>query len=216
MAKDIYVVAHTQSEHHVQGLVGGWYDSDLTDLGRRQAEAVADRLAEALRDQPDVETYASDLKRASQTADAIARRLSRPVVLLPDLRERSAGIAGGKPAAWLHDRAIPPPRGDGRLDHDQGVEGAETTRAFATRVYRALQQILASDCPAQVIVTHGFVVTQLIAAWIRMPLESVGWAHFKSNAGGITLLQEDDDFFDRVVTYLNDRDHLAGVSPAPA
>jgi probable phosphoglycerate mutase len=216
MAKDIYVVAHTQSEHHVRGLVGGWYDSELTDFGRRQAEAVAERLADALRDAPDVEIYASDLRRAAQTADAIARRLNRPVVLLPDLRERSAGIAGGKPAAWLQGRAIPAPRDGGRLDHDQGVEGAETTRAFATRVYRATQQITASACPAQVIVTHGFVVTQLIAAWIRMPLESVAWAHFKSNAGGITLLQEDDHFFDRVVTYLNDREHLANLSPAPA
>jgi broad specificity phosphatase PhoE len=41
MAKDIYVVAHTQSEHHVQKLVGGWYDSELTEFGRLQADAVA-------------------------------------------------------------------------------------------------------------------------------------------------------------------------------
>ena len=40
MAKDIYLVAHGEARHHVEGLVGGWYDSDLTELGQRQAQAV--------------------------------------------------------------------------------------------------------------------------------------------------------------------------------
>jgi probable phosphoglycerate mutase len=60
------------------------------------------------------------------------------------------------------------------------------------------------------------VVTHLIAAWIRMPLESTGWVRFRSNAGGITHLHEDDRFFDRAVSYLNDREHLAGLTPAPS
>jgi probable phosphoglycerate mutase len=50
MAKDIYVVAHTQSQHHVDGLVGGWYDSPLTDFGRRQAGAVTHRIADLVGD----------------------------------------------------------------------------------------------------------------------------------------------------------------------
>ena len=54
MSKDIYLVAHGEAQHHVQGLVGGWYDSDLTELGHRQAQAIAGRLAERLAGAPSV------------------------------------------------------------------------------------------------------------------------------------------------------------------
>jgi probable phosphoglycerate mutase len=196
----------------VQKLVGGWYDSELTDFGRIQADAVAERLASILAQRLEVEIFSSDLRRSAQTAEAIAKRLGRDVISMPDLRERSAGVAGGKPIAWLQEREVLPAKDGDRLDHDGGVEGAETSRLFATRVYRAMAKIIERACPVQVIVTHGFVVTHVIAAWIGMPLESTGWAHFKSSPGGISLLQQDDRFFDRAVMYLNDREHLSGLT----
>ncbi len=212
MPRDIYVVAHTQSQHHVDGLVGGWYDSALTDFGRRQADAVAARIADLVGDGRPVEIYSSDLLRAAQTAEPIAARLGAPVTRLPDLRERSYGVAGGKPAAWLDGRVVFAGRDGDRLDHRDGIEGAETKRELMTRIYRAMDRIAASPCATQVIVTHGFAMTFVVAAWIRMPLESAGWVSFRSNAGGITHLREDDELFDRAVVSLNDRTHLAGVS----
>ncbi len=89
MSKDIYLVAHGEAQHHVQGLVGGWYDSDLTELGHRQAQAIAGRLAERLAGAPSAEVYASDLRRTAQTAAPIARVLGVEPVLWRDLRERS-------------------------------------------------------------------------------------------------------------------------------
>ena len=211
VAKDIYVVAHTQSQHHVGGLVGGWYDSALTDLGRRQADAVAARIAELVGDRRPVEVYSSDLLRAAQTAEPIAARLAAPVTHWPDLRERSYGVAGGKPSAWLDGRVVFAGKDGDRLDHRDGIEGAETRRELMTRIYRAMDRIAASPCATQVVVTHGFAMTFVVAAWIRMPLESAGWVSFRSNAGGITHLREDDELFDRAVVALNDRTHLAGV-----
>lgn len=81
MTKDIYVVAHTQSQHHVDGLVGGWYDSPLTAFGRRQAGAVSHRIADLVGDRRPVEIYASDLLRAAQRPDPPGwpRGLSRRV-----------------------------------------------------------------------------------------------------------------------------------------
>lgn len=46
--RSIYVVTHPEATHHVDGLVGGWYDSELTDRGVRQAGAIADVLADRL------------------------------------------------------------------------------------------------------------------------------------------------------------------------
>jgi probable phosphoglycerate mutase len=211
MAKDIYVVAHTQSRHHVDHLVGGWYDSPLTELGRRQADAVAGRIAELVGDRRPVEIYSSDLKRAAQTAEPIGAHLGAPVTHTSDLRERGYGVAGGKPSAWLDGRVVFAAKDGDRLDHRDGVEGAESKREFLTRIYRAMDRIVESPCETQVVVTHGFAMTFVLAAWIKMPLESAGWVNFRSNAGGITHLHEDADLFNRTVMSLNDRTHLAGV-----
>lgn len=211
MAKDIYVVAHTQSQHHVNGLVGGWYDSPLTDIGRQQADAVGAKIAKLVGDRRPVEVYSSDLLRAAQTADIVADRLGVPVEYWSDLRERSYGVAGGKPQSWLDGRVVFVGKNGDRLNHRDGIEGAETKREFLGRVYRAMDRIIESPCATQVIVTHGFALTFAVAAWIKMPLESAGWVNFRSNAGGITHLHEDDVHFNRCVISLNDRAHLTGV-----
>lgn len=204
--KDIFVVAHTESVHHVEGLVGGWYDAGLTELGREQALRTAGRVATLVAGR-DVELFSSDLKRASETAGIIGEALSVAAVLMPDLREMSYGSAGGMPEAWLKEREEVAPD-DNRLDHRGGIADAETKREFGTRIYRAMDEIAARPCPVQVVATHGFAVTFVVAAWVRMPLESTGYISLASNAGGITHLQEDDVRRNRAVRFLNAREHL--------
>jgi probable phosphoglycerate mutase len=207
MARDIYAVTHAQSEHHARGLVGGWYDSELTGLGRRQADAIAEKLAAIVGATP-AEVYASDLKRAAQTAEPIATRFGVEAKLMSGLREKSFGVAGGRPNAWLEARFLPPPREGGRLDHDEGVEGAETRRELLSRVFESMDEILASPCETLIIVTHGFALTAVVAAWFRLPIEASGWIGFRPHSGGITHLAQDDRFFDRALLSFDDRAHL--------
>ncbi len=94
------------------------------------------------------------------------------------------------------------------MNHDEGVAGAETKAAFAARVYAAMETILASDCAHQIVVTHGFVVTFLIASWIKMPIASAGYVNFRAAAGSITVLREDDYLHNRQVASLGDTRHL--------
>ena len=70
--KNIYVVTHAQSLHHVQDLTGGWYDTSLTEKGVIQAEKLAEFLYGEI-GIPGIPIYSSDLKRAFETADIIAR-----------------------------------------------------------------------------------------------------------------------------------------------
>lgn len=201
----IYVVTHTEAEHHVQGVVGGWYDSHLTATGRRDAQRVADRLAELIEDRP-VSIWSSDLARTTQTADPIAERLGSTIRADARLREMSQGEAGGKPSSWYLERVAPPPEHD-RLDH-VSFAGAESTRTVVTRVYDAMAEIVADPSPTTVIVTHGHAMTFVIAAWIAMPPESAGYVSFGAAPGGITLLEEDDLSRSRAVRWLNDTRHL--------
>jgi probable phosphoglycerate mutase len=204
--RTLYVVTHPEATHHVDGVVGGQFDSELTARGHRQASAIAQRLAELV--PPSAELFTSDLKRTAQTAEAIATTLGLTPVLMPDLREKSYGAAGGKPQQWLNERFIFPPAVGERLHHDEGIEGAETRAQLAHRAYRAVDQILARNSPHQVIVTHGTALTFIICAWLRFPLESANYASFRATGGGITTLQEDNRYHYRTVESLNNTAHL--------
>jgi len=211
----LYVVTHPEATHHVERLVGGQFDSELTARGQREASAIAQRLAESLPGEVQVELFTSDLRRTVQTAEAIATALDLRPVHMSDLREKSYGIAGGKPQKWLDDRIIPPPAVGERMHHDEGIEGAETRAELAQRAYRAVEQIVARECRHQIIVTHGTALTFVICAWIRMPIEAAGYVSFRSTSGGVTVLREDDRYLYRTVESLNDTSHLRGLNEIP-
>lgn len=205
----VYVVAHPESQHHVDGLVGGWYDSELTPRGHRQAEMIARRIRTLVPPGESVSLQTSDLKRAGQTAEHIAAVLGVEPMLNRGLREKSYGVAEGKPQAWLDSRFVSPPAEGNRLDHYEGIEGSETKRVFAERVYEAMAALEADPATHQVLVTHGFAVTFVIAAWIRMPLDAAGYVNFRSTSGGMSVLGEDDHFHNRAVLILNETAHLS-------
>ena len=208
--KDIYVIVHTESIHHVEGRVGGWFDTGLTDTGRAQARAAAECLADLLGSEPAAIT-SSVLLRAKETAEVIAGRLDCPLNLTPDLRELSYGIAEGQSQNWLDARFEPAPDNN-RLDH-RCIEGAETKREFLTRVYRAVDDVVSAEPSNQIIVTHGYAMTFVVARWIGMPLESAGLVNFRASSGGITHLQEDDFLRNRAVKFLNSTSHLNDAMP---
>lgn len=208
--KTLYVVTHPQPVHHVEGRVGGWYDTALTDLGRSRADTVATRLAELCAgDTPSLTS--SDLLRCSETADIIGHRLGLQPRLTPGLREMSCGVAEGKPQAWLTARRLPVPE-EGSLDDTGGIEGAETRRQTGTRIYRAMDEILADPADCHIVVTHGFALTFIIAWWIGMPIESLGRVNFPLASGSITHLAEHPFWKSRAVIALGETSHLAKLN----
>ncbi|SHQ91583.1 histidine phosphatase family protein [Mycobacteroides abscessus] len=207
----LYVVTHPESTHHVDGLVGGWYDSALTAAGRRAARAIASSLRTRVPGGSEVEVYTSDLVRAAHTADAIGDALGVAPIVDVRLREKSYGEAGGRPQEWLDQRFVPPPAVGERMAHDEGISGAETKIVFAQRIYDAMSDILESRCRHQVIVTHGGALTFVVSAWIKMPVASTGYVSFRAPAGSISVLSEDDYFHNRAVTELGSIDHLRSV-----
>ncbi len=204
--KNLYLVTHTESVHHVEEKVGGWYDTGLTENGKTQAERTAKRLHSLLGQQVPLIT-SSDLLRAKETAGFIGNEFDCNVKATADLREMSFGQAEGQPQSWLNERMDPAPDTD-RLDH-VSIEQGETKRQFITRIYRALDEILLCGTSTHIIVTHGFALTFLIARWIKMPADSAGFVNFRATPGGITHLQEDDFWRNRGVKLLNDTSHLA-------
>lgn len=205
--RHIYLVTHPEAQHHVDGIVGGWHDSVLTARGQQQAERIADVLASRIGPEP-VEVHSSDLRRASQAAERIARRFSVEVHTDARLRERSNGDADGRPQAWLAERRIPLPEYGDRLAHNDGPAGAETRLALVERLYPALDDILSRPATTQIIVSHGSASSYLIAAWIAMPMTSTDRVFFPLTSGSITTLVRNDSHFSHQVMTLNETHHL--------
>jgi len=201
--KDIFIVTHTQATHHIDRLVGGCYDSDLTEKGKTDATACGQRLLELGLDGTPI--ISSDLARTKQTAQAIAECLDSPIRCDARLREMSFGDAEGRPVADVGG-AIPSHEGDNRLDF-RNTFGGETKRELASRLYEVMEEIIATE--RAIICTHGYAATFLIACWIGMPIESVGYVNFRVRPGGITHLVEDDIYVNRGIRYLSDVRHLA-------
>ncbi|WP_194893530.1 histidine phosphatase family protein [Catenulispora pinisilvae] len=206
--RTIYAVTHTEATHHVDKLVGGWYDSQLTPAGRRDAAAIGRVLRAEIPEGADVEVISSDLLRAQQTAEKVSDALGVTTIMDRRLREKSYGEAEGRPQQWLDRRFVPPPATGDRMGHYEGMRGGETRGECAQRVYAAMAEILARDCEYQIIVTHGFALTFVVAAWIKMPFAALGSVSFRVRSGSITTLREDDFYHNRQVLSLGDTRHL--------
>jgi|GEM_PF-4753171 len=106
----LYLVTHAEAQHHLDGRVGGWFDSELTGAGRLQANRIAAVLAERIGGAP-VRVHTSDLRRAQQTATPVARALGVEAIADPRWRERSFGEAGGRLQEWWNEHVVPLPPG---------------------------------------------------------------------------------------------------------
>ena len=206
--RSIYVVTHPEATHHIERVVGGWYDSRLTPAGIRAAVSIAQALRARIPADAEVEVISSDLQRTRRTADETATVFGVQPIEDHRLRERSYGEAEGRSQEWLDQRFVPPPVLGDRMGHDVGVPGAETTRTFARRVYAAMEEILRRPCEHQIIVTHGGTLTFVVACWIGMPIESLGHVDFRASSGSITTLHEDDYFHGHQLVSLGDTRHL--------
>jgi broad specificity phosphatase PhoE len=81
----LLLVRHGESQWNIEGRYQGWQDPPLSALGRRQAAAVAARLADGV--QRPAAVVSSPLQRASDTAAAIAEACGVPLTLDTRLRE---------------------------------------------------------------------------------------------------------------------------------
>ncbi len=96
-ATRIIAIRHGETPWNATARLQGHQDIPLNELGLWQAE----QAGRALVDEPVAQIYSSDLQRAYQTAEAVARATGAPLAADPGLRERSFGIYEGRTFAEL-------------------------------------------------------------------------------------------------------------------
>ena len=96
----ILIARHGQSDWNHEKRWQGHADRPLTERGREQAQALADRLAHIELDA----VYSSDLQRARDTAAVVAESQGLELRQLPDLREVDVGSWSGLTRAEAEER----------------------------------------------------------------------------------------------------------------
>jgi len=178
--KHIITIQHTQSEQHLNGMIGSWTDWSLTDLGHRHAENIGRKLSAELNGQ-DWKIYCSDLTRAKQTAQPLARYMGLEVTYLEQLREHNIGEAVGKSKQWTKENGS----AFGPFDPDaRWFKGAETWREFWRRVTNLHREILADKAKNIILVSHGGTLAVWHQVWLG---ESVQESKF-GPAGGVSFM----------------------------
>lgn len=147
-----YLVRHGQDDETVRG---GWSQHPLSEEGIRQAEVLAENMSQVTIGA----VYSSDLCRAMQTAQILAKGRHLPVIPLPQFREVNNGVLAGMKNAIA--TAQYPNLFWNQLEWEQCYPGGECPKAFYDRIYAAwtafAEEILSQDADV-VLVTHGGVI----------------------------------------------------------
>ncbi|MCK4177676.1 histidine phosphatase family protein [Aciditerrimonas ferrireducens] len=163
-----FLVRHGRTPTTGKVLPGRAPGLHLSDEGRRQAEATAERLA-ALR-RPPVAVYASPLERAMETAQPIARALGLRVRPLRGLLELDFGEWTGASLAALRRRrewqAVQ------HLPSTFRFPGGESFAAMQQRVLATLDDLAERHRgESYVAVSHADPIKAAVAATAGVPLD---------------------------------------------
>lgn len=152
------LVRHGESVSNAVGRWQGQGDAELSDRGRRQATALAERLQAISFDR----IVASDLQRAAETAAA----LGRPMTTDPQWREIDLGGWEGLTREEVAER-FPEQVEALRRGEDVALGGVERWSDVQHRVGRALDRLRADAAGERVLlVAHGGVIITLLSALV--------------------------------------------------
>jgi 2,3-bisphosphoglycerate-dependent phosphoglycerate mutase len=204
----LVLVRHGESMASVNRSIGGPRTcAGLSDVGRRQCERLAVRLAET-GELTDVVLYASAYPRAIQTAEILAPALGTGVRVDERWGEHDPGADcdGLTFDEFIERYGMPDWEAD---PHDVTFPGGETLAEMHHRVGQAVHDAMAEHTGRTLVVCcHGGVVNAVLRMALRAP--AVGdFELFTTNASLTELLLVRPGRW-RLLRY-NDAAHLAGL-----
>ena len=198
----VWLIRHGEAEGNLYRRIHGWYDGSLTDMGFRQLPFLAERF----RDTPLEAVYASDLRRAMDTARALSEPRGLLLRVREDLREVNMGDWEDRCWGWVERFQ---PEEFRRLNRDPwnwsvpgGEPGAETVR----RIEAALLEIAERHPGGHVaVVSHGSAIRLILAHLRNIPSEEIWQVPFCDNTAVAHITAEGDRL--SLLEY-NDNSHL--------
>lgn len=207
MKTKLIFVRHGEATGNIDRIFHGFTDSELTDNGLAQIKRTAEVLSKETIDY----IYSSGLKRAHQTACAIAEHHGLTVEVDPRFRE----INGGKweKENWDELPNLYPEVYENWVSNPHLTEmpEGESMLEFAARLCEAVMDVIEDHAGKTIcIATHGTSVRVLSCLCQNKPLEELNDVMWCDNAS-ITIADYDDEMgFTLLVD--GDNSHLGEIS----
>ncbi|RDI54267.1 glucosyl-3-phosphoglycerate phosphatase (pgm family) [Nocardia mexicana] len=189
----LILLRHGQTEWNAVERMQGQTDTELSELGRRQAKDAARELV----GHDAIALVSSDLRRAYDTAVALADHSGLEVVRDRRLRETSLGEWEGLTHIDVDER-YPGARQTWRLNADFTPPGGESKLEVGARALPVVRELFAAraDWPGRtiILVAHGGLIAALTAALLELPqrnwpvlggLANTSWVQLSSHGPSI-------------------------------
>lgn len=173
----IWLIRHAESEWNAIGRWQGQADPALSERGRAQAGALAGRLQTARFEA----LVSSDLLRARETAEIVARATGLSLVCDGRLRERDLGAWSGLTTAEIEARWPAELERVQARDPDVRPGGGESIRDVALRARGFFAELAQGGAAGRLgVVAHGGVIRALCdvpplanATWVKTTLAAL-------------------------------------------
>jgi 2,3-bisphosphoglycerate-dependent phosphoglycerate mutase len=207
LATNVLLIRHGQSKGNAERRFGGHTATPLSSRGRNQAQ----KTAHTLKSESLTAIYSSDLARAMETAEPLAKLTGLPIHGAAAFRERSVGIMEGltfEDAAQKHPEQYAALL---RRDFEHVLTGGESYRQLLDRARQKLDDIIEENRGGKIaLFSHTgaicILALHLMGALDAPELKPV-W--ISSANCGISRFELREDGFVRVLA-LNDTSHLSG------
>ncbi len=197
---------HGETDWNLSGQIQGHTDIPLSEHGRFQVRMLAKRLS----DYSFSKIYASDLCRAQESAETIAKLGEAVVEVDPDLREFSYG-------AWesltREEVEAQDPKGFAKRisggNHAFAAPGGESATQVLERVRRFHARAVERHDPSEnlLIVAHGGSIRALLVCLLGLP-DTHFW-RLQVDLGSLSVVQNHPG--ERILERWNDTCHLASL-----
>lgn len=199
---NIILIRHGQSEADILNVHEGRADFPLTELGQRQAAAMAQWIS--LNYNVD-KIYSSPLKRAMETAEYLSLVTDIPICYEENLMEFNNGVLAGLSRREANEK-YPEPKV--KFPHTS-LYGMETMIEFRSRAETELSKIINENAPNSTIaiIAHGGIINMLYRSFLELPFSTS--VFFSTGDTGVHLWEIST--LNKRVIYSNKTDHLKNL-----
>ena len=199
----IYLIRHCEAEGNHRRVFQGHINTDVTELGEKQLDALAERFRDIYIDK----IYSSPLIRAMKTAEAAVRYKSLEVIPFDNLIEINGGVLEDK--LFEETFKARPDLADAWNNHPQDFapeEGEPMWEAYE-RIFDAIKFLAKINKDTTFAISaHGGVVRCLLCRLLYNDIKRLKDVPWSDNTA-ISLITV-DDYFNFKVEFFNDASHL--------
>ncbi len=200
---EVLLIRHAQQDRDLNGPVGGFRDPPLSEQGREQARMLGEALSTVHLDA----VFSSGLKRARETAAAVAAHHQLEPNVIEDLREIEIfrDMPPDQTALQFFGRELLRALQFRMIDERSWdvFPYTEPSHDFRKRVVSAVEQAIASQRAERIaVVCHGGVINTYVAHVVGSPYDFVCLPTHTS----VSVIAAGEG--QRVLRSLNDNNHL--------